>query len=488
MRTPRIAGTWYPDSAAEIERLCSIADNQSPTADDESSAIPPAAVIVPHAGYAYSGAVAARAYARLPADAYDRVIILAPSHRVALGRTFSVEPVDDVATPFGTVTLAKNLHDELESLPGARFTPSAHPCEHAIDIQLPLVRRFLPDCAVGAVIVGNWACRSQDDERALAAFGEAFRRILTPRTLVVVSTDFTHYGREFDYLPFTRDVPKRLPALDAEMFEALARNDNRAWTEALDRTGATVCGAACLQLLLAALPESARFERLEYATSADVTGDWSHVVGYTAAAVYADWSKPMKMHLHEGESSAALLSEAAGRALVEIADHSLQVAVTGVDRTGGPELADDVRRELQRPCGAFVTLTEHGMLRGCIGMVLSDQPVADVVREMAESAALHDPRFTRVMPEELSAIELEVSVLTEPAPIAGPGEIVAGRDGVILRKRGRSAVFLPQVATEQGWDVPTMLTHLSLKAGLDPDAWRSGASFSTFRAQIFQRR
>ena len=125
MRTPRIAGTWYPDSAAEIERLCSIADNQSPTADDESSAIPPAAVIVPHAGYAYSGAVAARAYARLPADAYDRVIILAPSHRVALGRTFSVEPADDVATPFGTVTLAKNLHDELESLPGARFTPFA---------------------------------------------------------------------------------------------------------------------------------------------------------------------------------------------------------------------------------------------------------------------------------------------------------------------------------------------------------------------------
>ena len=100
---------------------------------------------------------------------------------------------------------------------------------------------------------------------------------------------------------------------------------------------------------------------------------------------------------------------------------------------------------------------------------------------------MQDPRFTPVHPEELPAIDLEVSVLTEPVPVAGPESIVAGRDGVILRKRGRSAVFLPQVATEQGWDVPTMLAHLSLKAGLDADAWRSGAAFSTFRAQVFRR-
>ena len=281
MRTPRIAGTWYPDSATEIERL--IGGGKAAPALRH-----PAALIVPHAGYAYSGGVAARAYARLPADGYDRVIILAPSHRVALGRTFSVEPADDVATPFGTVAFAQDLHDQLAALPGARFVPEAHPLEHAVDIQLPLLKRALPSCAVGAMIVGQWDGRAVADRRALAAFAAAFRGLLTPRTLVVVSTDFTHYGRDFGYVPFADDVKTRLPALDAEMFAALAKNDNRVWSEALARTGATVCGASCLQLLLAALPESARFERLEYGTSADVTGDWSHVVGYTAGAVYAD--------------------------------------------------------------------------------------------------------------------------------------------------------------------------------------------------------
>ena len=480
MRTPRIAGTWYPDSAEGILRL--VEDGKTPLPKLKH----PAAIIVPHAGYAYSGGVAARAFARLPADGYDRVIILAPSHRVALGRTFSVEPAGDVATPFGPVTFTQDIHDALESLPGARFTPEAHPYEHAIDIELPLVKHYLPNCAVGAAIVGHWDCVSDTDRKSLEAFAAAFRKILTPTTLVVVSSDFTHYGSDFGYVPFKDGVSSRLPVLDAEMFKALAGNDNRAWAEALHRTGATVCGAACLHLLLAALPQSASFERLEYASSADKTGDWSHVVGYTAGAVFADWNAPLK-RLSEGEVSSTSLSSAAGDALVEVAWCSLRKAVGG-GRNIEPEIPDDVRRELQRPDGAFVTLNERGVLRGCIGMIISDKPVIDTVREMAVSAALHDPRFTPVRADELPAIDLEVSVLTEPVPVSGPEAIVAGRDGVILRKHGRSAVFLPQVATEQGWDVPTMLMHLSLKAGLDALAWRSGATFETFRAQVFRRR
>lgn len=478
MRTPRIAGTWYPNSAEETLRIFNAGKVE------QGKLKHPAAIIVPHAGYAYSGAVAARAFARLPADEYDRVIILAPSHRVALGRTFSVEPAGEVATPFGPVTFTQDLHDALAAVPGARFTPEAHPVEHAIYIELPLVKYYLPNCAVGAAIVGQWDCRTAADARALESFAAAFRKILTPRTLVVISTDFTHYGRDFGYVPFRDDVSKQLPALDAAMFKVLAKNDNRAWSDALHSTGATVCGAACLHFLLAALPASAKFERLEYATSADKTGDWSHVVGYTTGAVFADWSAPLK-RLTEGAVTGGTLSNEAGRALTEVAYQSVRKAVTGAKDVVEPEMSESVRRELQRPGGAFVTLNERGLLRGCIGMILSDDPVIETVREMAVSAALRDPRFSPVRPDELSAIELEVSVLTEPTPVKGPEAIVAGRDGVILRKRGRSAVFLPQVATEQGWDVPTMLKHLSLKAGLDSDAWRSGAAFETFRAQVF---
>ncbi len=467
MRTPSIAGTWYPEDPQELLRLVEAEGPRPPELAH------PLAIVVPHAGYAYSGPVAARAYARLPPGDYDRAIILAPSHCVALGMTFSVEPAGSVETPFGPVEFSKALHDELESLPGAKFTPAAHPYEHAVDIQLPLLKHFLPDCQVGAAIVGQWTARTKDGAAALASFAAAFRKLMTPRTLVVISSDFTHYGRDFGYLPFSDDVQKRLPALDSDMFAALAKNDIHAWEDALADTGATICGASPLRLLLAALPESARFERLEYATSADRTGDWSHVVGYLSAAVY-------------GEAKGDGLSTQAGKALVEAAWRALREAVTGDGAAVGAPLPPGVEAELARPCGAFVTLTEHGMLRGCIGMITSDEPLLRTVREMAVSAALHDPRFLPVRADELASIELEVSVLTEPVEVSGPEEIVAGRDGVILRKRGRSAVFLPQVATEQGWNVPTMLAHLSQKAGLASDAWREGASFQTFRARIFR--
>ena len=481
MRTPRIAGTWYPDSAAELEKLIGAG---------RSAGTPlrhPAAIVVPHAGYLYSGAVAARLFARVPSNEYSRVIILAPSHRVAMHRTFSVEPAVDVATPFGPVRFPKDLHDRLAALPGAEFVPEAHPMEHAVDIELPLVKRYLPHCEVAAAIVGQWDCASEGDAMRLREFAAAFRKLVDERTLVVISSDFTHYGRDFGYVPFDTDVEKKMPALDKAMFGELARNDNAVWSEALHRTGATICGASCFHLLLAALPASARFERLEYATSADVTGEWSHVVGYTTAAVYADWTRPLKSLAAKGKSRGELSAEA-GKVLVQVAEQSLRKAVLGKAKAGEVEIPEEIRTELRRPGGAFVTLNAHGMLRGCIGLIVSDQPVLEVVREMAVSAALHDPRFRPVTAEELPAIELEVSVLTEPESIAGPDDIVIGRDGVILRKRGRSAVFLPQVAPEQGWDVPTMLTHLALKAGLDADDWKSGASFQSFRAQVFKQR
>ena len=478
MRIPRIAGSWYPNSAEEILKLVEAEKPAGPTLDR------PAALIVPHAGYAYSGGVAARAFARLPTNAYDRVIILAPSHRVAMRRTFSVEPAVDVETPFGTVKFSQALHDRLASLPGARFVAEAHPLEHAVDIELPLVRHYLPDCEVAAAIVGQWDFASAADVQALADFAAAFRRLLDPRTLVVISSDFTHYGRDFCYVPFADDVRTRLPALDKMMFEKLSANDNRIWAEALRETGATICGASCLHLLLAALPASARFERLEYATSGDRTGDWTHVVGYTSGAVFADWSEPLKA-LTTPTPETGELSAAAGRILLEVAEHSLKTTLLGEDRGGAPDIPPEIRRELQRHSGAFVTLTENGQLRGCIGQIVSDRPVLDTVREMAVSAGLHDPRFMPVRTNELSALRFEVSVLTEPTPVKGPGDIVIGRDGVILSKRGRRAVFLPQVAPEQGWDVPTMLTHLSLKAGLAADDWKSGAAFETFRAQVF---
>lgn len=479
MRTPAIAGSWYPNSAEEVLQII------GNTEVKEKSH--PAVIMVPHAGYVFSGAVAARAFARVKAEEYKKVIILAPSHHVAMFRSFSVEPAVDVATPFGEVHFSKELHDALEKLPGAKFTPNAHPVEHAIDIQLPLVKHFLPNCEVGAVIAGQYDFATESDVALFRNFAKEFRKLLDKETLVIISTDFTHFGSNYGYTPFVDNVPQRLPQLDAELYDAFSTNDNNNWAKILHNTRATVCGQACMHLVLAALPANAKFTKLEYYNSAIKLNDWNNAVGYVTALIDADWQEPLK-ELKLAQEPPKAISDEAGNTLVKIAEYSLRVALFGKSQAGDFQIQKSIYEELQKPCGAFVTLTKHGQLRGCIGEIIANRPVLNVVFDRAKSAALEDHRFYPVVPEEFGSLAIEVSVLSQPSPINGPEDIVIGRDGVILQKNGRSAVFLPQVAPEQGWDVPTMLTQLSLKAGLPADAWKEGASFQAFQAQIFHQK
>lgn len=479
MRTPSIAGTWYPKTAKTVLKH---------VGDPEYKRKKKAAVlIVPHAGYQYSGTVAAKAYAKLNPESYDKVIILAPSHHVAMYNSFSVEPEDIVKTPFGNVTFSKELHDQLSALPGSQFTPSAHPVEHAIDIQLPLIKKYLPNCEVGGMIVGHWDFQTTGDVQKLTDFAKAFREILNERTLIIISTDFTHYGPNYGYTPFTEDVENTLPQFDNDLYEALAKNNNNAWAKILHETGATICGASCLHLLLATLPKEAKFTKLEYANSAEVTKDWNNAVGYTTALIEADWSNPLK-RLVVGSSTKDLLTEEDGATLTKVAEYSLRLALFGKENTDELHIPKTSYDHLQKHCGAFVTLTQEGQLRGCIGEVVADRPVLNVVFERARSAAFEDKRFRPVTAEDFGKIHIEVTALSTPYPISNYKKIVLGRDGIILNKDGHSAVFLPQVATEQGWDLTTTLSNLSLKAGLTKDAWKEGAELHVFQAQIFEQK
>ena len=179
----------------------------------------------------------------------------------------------------------------------------------------------------------------------------------------------------------------------------------------------------------------------------------------------------------------APLDAAAQRALLRLARETLERWFA----TGGTvPLPRDLPAAARVPRGAFVTLFKAGELRGCIGHMSPDQPLAAAVQAMALAAAFEDPRFAPVEEAELKDIEIEVSVLTPLAPVAGPEAIVVGRDGVQIRKDGRTAVFLPQVAPEQGWDRTALLEHLCRKAGLPADAWRSGARFWTFQSLHFR--
>ena len=493
-RDTTLAGTWFPADPVLLAEQLEAWGHE--TADvPPHPAQPPAAVLVPHAGYAYSGRVAAAVYARLDPSAYDQVLIMAPSHRVRLPLAVSVEPAGMVRTPGGPVMFDADMARQLAALPGATHLPAAHAGEHSLDIQLPLLRHFLlekqPGIRVGGLVVGQWRWDGGRERRAMAHFAAALRRVLTPRTLVIISTDFTHYGRQFGYEPFTSHIEAGLHALDHAVFRAFAANDSAQFDAVMEETGATVCGKAPMALLLAALPEYAEIVELVYATSGQLTGDWRHSVSYLGAALWADWNAPVKPEVN------AMLHDSASTQPTPLADHEaallLRFARTALDyavrnkRPMAPPAGldgDALPASFDEKRGAFVTLHHHGELRGCIGEILPQRPLALVVAERAHDSALRDRRFAPVTESELPELDLEVSVLSPPWAVASTDDIELGTHGIILQKQGRSAVFLPQVAPEQGWDLPTTLTHLARKAGLPHDAWRQGAEFFVFTAQV----
>jgi AmmeMemoRadiSam system protein A len=175
--------------------------------------------------------------------------------------------------------------------------------------------------------------------------------------------------------------------------------------------------------------------------------------------------------------------------LREVAVRSVAAAAHG-ERAPDPvaiadELGVPLTGRLAETGGAFVTLHEGEDLRGCIGTIVGHEPLALAVAANGVAAAAHDPRFAPVSPDELSNITIEVSVLTPLREVAGPNDVTVGRHGILLEKNGRHAVFLPQVAPEQGWDLATTLAHLCRKAGLPNDAWRQGARLHVFEAEVF---
>jgi len=189
------------------------------------------------------------------------------------------------------------------------------------------------------------------------------------------------------------------------------------------------------------------------------------------------------------ESTPGPLTRAEKGFLLDLAHRAVSAAARGETAPDPVALAAqaglDLSRRLMAPCGAFVTLHKDGQLRGCIGYIAGIKPLCEAVRDNGAAAAVGDPRFPPVTPAELDQLDLEISALSPLNRVSGPLEIDIGRHGILFAKSGRQSVFLPQVAVEQGWDLDTTLTHLALKAGLAADAWRTGAEFQVFEADVF---
>ena len=469
-----IAGSWYPASEREIRATAerwekSIAGSASP------ETATPNVLLLPHAGWSYSGKIAWRAVRTVRGAVFRRVVVLAPSHRAWIENRLVAPVSGAVSTPLGDIATDKDWIDRLALVAPVARNDKVHLAEHSAQIEYPLLQLVLGnDFTLVPLVMGSFG----SDQMAMCA--RALSRLMDAETLLVISSDFTHYGDDFSYAPYGshggEDVLERVAAVDGEAFDRIAACDADGFVSVIQRTGATICGRTPIELALRAFPEGSLLSRLAYATSSDADRDFTRFVCYTAAVGHAEWP---------GETAAVLDAEARAF-LLRLARESLERAVRGERTRSRVDLAAAPKATLAK-MGAFVTLNNRdtGALRGCIGEILPRRPLAEAVAGRAVDSALHDPRFLPVTEDELGGLRVEVSALTPPKPVTSWRDIVLGRDGMTLEKDGCFAVFLPQVAPEQGWGLPTTLTYLSQKAGLSPDDWRDGAKFETFQAEVF---
>lgn len=517
-RSPRFAGSWYPAQAEVLNNMLStyLGEAKSQLSSKPASEGPGKnviAIIAPHAGYIYSGRTAAFAYASLSNSKCKRVFLLGPSHYVSFsGAALPSQSIFE--TPIGNLEIEQATVKKLLQAKGFQQIDGVFDVEHSLELQLPWIYKTLPKVKLIPMAIGNV------DREIIAQIADAIKKELHQGDVIIISSDFTHYGPRFDYQPFNYEttiagLKEKIGQLDKEAFNCLKTIDNSKLLEFYQRTHDTICGIYPSTILLSLLPADAEAKLLNYRTSQDVEKDLEgNSVSYMAIAFSCPkgthW--PTTQEIQSGtiqpskKADEVHLTPSDGQVLLKLARQAVQDYLSGDRKEPSayiklltPHQADCFKEE----CGVFVTLYEkpqeqisaqkmgsdtepdkHKQLRGCIGYIYPVKSLLAAVCENAINAATADPRFNPVTADELGKLDLEINVLTKPTPIASWHDIKLGEDGIILKKAGRQAVFLPKVPTEFGWDLAQTLGQLSLKAGLSPVDWYD-AEFEVFQSQVF---
>ncbi len=445
VRLPAVAGAFYsgnPEALqSQIGRLLASAST--------STTRQPKALIAPHAGYIYSGAIAASAYGCLLPyrDLYRRVILLGPAHRVRF-RGVALPATTSFATPLGEIALDQDACRSLRSLPLVCVSEEAHALEHSLEVHLPFLQNALTSFTLVPLAVGE--ASSEEIASVLdALWGDE-------KTLIVVSSDLSHY------LPYAK--ARECDEQSARMILGLRAELNH------DQA----CGATPINgLLHAAQRRGLRTQMLDLRNSDDTAGDRNRVVGYGSFAFY----EQPDMSTNE---SALEIDGIEGNSLLSIARAAI------ASRFGLHFSASDEGARLQLPGASFVTLRQNGQLRGCIGSLVAHRKLSDDVRANAHAAAFEDPRFAPLRFEELRSVRIEISVLSELQTIACADEAEAvsqlrpGIDGLVVQHGTHRGTFLPQV-WEHFPQPHRFLAELKRKAGLAPDFWDTEMRLSRYR-------
>ncbi len=439
-RPPAVAGMFYPGDALLLRDT--LASCLGAVVEPTHALAGLKALIVPHAGFVYSGSTAGKAYALLAplAQRIRRVVLLGPCHRVAVNG-LAAPTVQAFVTPLGSIPLDRAALDSLADMPQVIVSDAAHAQEHSLEVQLPFLQTVLGKFELVPLAVGRTGA---------AQVVEVIERLWGgPETLIVISSDLSHFHDYNEAQRIDTDTAQHILAL-----EQLTSFDQ-------------ACGALPINGLLAiARRRGLRIERIAQCNSGDTAGDKVRVVGYASFALYEP----------------AAVGDDLGAALLVRARNAIAAQFKQ------PGSAEPMHPALAQLGATFVTLTQNGALRGCIGSLQAHRSLEQDVRANAIAAAFRDPRFPPLTLEELPRTRVEVSLLTAPVLMSFVDEADALRqlrpnvDGVIFSAAGKRSTFLPQV-----WEqLPTpqqFMAHLKQKAGLAADYWSSEVQLQRYEVR-----
>lgn len=463
-RAPAVAGQFYPSSATDLRVM--LAEFFS-HAKSRQNLGPVQALVVPHAGYVYSGQVAADGFAQLdPQREMKNVFVIGVSHHAAFEGA-AVFVSGDFITPLGRVhvntEIGRNLLANKELFVE---NDRAHAVEHSLEVQVPFLQyRMKKPFKLVPILLGT------ADPEICKRLARVLQKYFIEDNVFIFSTDLSHYPAYGEAVSTDkRTIDAVLSGSTDELMRTVAANERNGSRELLT----SMCGLGGVLVLQEMAGPGGDFRRslVVYRNSGDVPiGDRSRVVGYASIAV----TRPQK------ESFS--ISPEDRRKLLSIARSTIAGYLQNQKK---PDLTTDhLSSVLRTPCGAFVTLKKHGDLRGCIGNFSGKEALAKTVQEMAIAAATEDYRFSPVSPQELDGLDIEISVLSPMRRIASPQEIQLGKHGIYIRKGNRSGTFLPQVASETGWSLEEFLGHCAQdKAGIGWDGWKD-AELYVYEAIVF---
>jgi len=472
-RQPYAAGRFYPADKNELSKdLSQLFEN----CKKSSTIWQVRAIISPHAGYVFSGEIAASAYSAIPKNAvYKNIFIIGSSHVMYFDGA-SVYNTGDYITPLGKVTVNREIADKLilDNKVFA-FPTTAHIQEHSIEVQIPFIQSYFKNIPpIIPIIIGT------DKENTIKKIAEALRPWFTPENLFIISSDFSHYPPYKDAVENDSLTAMSIISGKPRIFLNTLRNNA---SKNISGLATSMCGwtSGLTLLYLAEGNDKLETKRLDYCNSGDSpSGGKAEVVGYNAM-VMIDKDQSSSLPHTSGNSFSFTMEEK--KKLFDIAKKSIESRFTDnkyvLDERSMPD-------DLKKPMGAFVTLKINGALRGCIGRFFSEEPLYNVVSESAISSAFEDPRFSPLTKDEYKVTNIEITVIGPLKKINNINEIVLGKHGIYIKKGLRAGTMLPQVATENGWSLEEFLGYTSRdKAGLGWDGWKD-AEISIYEGVVFE--